>query len=255
MPVLRTTQPSLAISVDLPLSSWTRDGQLGVLTERLLERVRQHGLPVTWAVEHPGETSAVEDVVCWHGDQELALLGDSQWVGAEAGRTRFSQELETRIQTARRAGLGITTLALRETSMNQHLDLLVKHRLTVVRGDGLHTPIAPELVSHAVRFGVWQAAEVARIPQSASWWWSSMPRGVTRILRQAQQGHPMLQIVIQADKLCQTRDWVQVDAVLGHLKRLRDRGQIRLGTIRQLGQHQRITPSSATLAGSIRRTA
>jgi len=255
MSTLRTPQPSLAISIDFPVSSGTGEGKLGVLTERLFARVRHFGLPVTWAVERPGETSAVEDLVSWHGDQELALLGRSEWVGAEAGRTRFSQELETRIQTARRAGIWVTTLALRETSMNEHLDLLVKHRLTVVRGDGFNTPIAPELVSHAVRFGIWQAADVVLVPQTANWWWSNVPRSVQRVVRRARQGRPTPQIVIQAEKLRDARDWAQVDAVLGYVKRLRDRGQIRLGTLRQLGQHQRVTPTSAMLAGSIRRTA
>ena len=244
MTTLRAPFPSLALSIDFPVSQLTSGRERDALSARLFDRLRFYGVPVTWAVERPGETPEIEDRISWHGDHEVALMGGPPWVGFEAGRTRFSQELAARMQTAREAGFTITTLALRETSLTEHLDLLVKHRLTVIRPDGRGAELGSDRVSQSVRFGIWQATEIALIPQASGWWWSQLPRDVQRVIRLALQGKPSPQIVVQADQLASAREWAQFDAVLAYLRRLRDRKQLRLGTIRSLGRRHLVPTRS-----------
>ena len=67
-------------------------------------------LPMTWAVSDPAHSAATSLILQSAIDHELAILGDANWIGPTAGRTRFARELVRRVSQARATGLEVTSL-------------------------------------------------------------------------------------------------------------------------------------------------
>src|SRR5689334_11701122 len=56
------------------------------VARQLITTVDAERLPTTWAVSDPAHSAATALIVKSNVDHELALLGDTNWVGPTAGR-------------------------------------------------------------------------------------------------------------------------------------------------------------------------
>ncbi len=171
------TSGILAISIDLELDVQRRGGDqqqsLETVGRQLTDLLAQYRLPATWAVADPAVSAATDRILATNPAHEIAILGDRTWVGREADRPRFARELTRRATRGRTAGLTISTLLLRGTELDSHLDLAVKQGITaVVRADATpsakwfgraRTEVAP------LRFGLWQLPTQLALPCERDW--------------------------------------------------------------------------------------
>jgi hypothetical protein len=130
-------------------------------------------LPVTWAVSDPAYSAATPLVLRSGVRHELAILGDANWLGPMAGRTRFARELARRVSHARDAGIHVTTLVPRVATIERHVDLVVKQRIAAVAGVGQrHVPGAARgstLSPRALHYGVWELPVAGSLPSGKHW--------------------------------------------------------------------------------------
>ena len=167
-----------AISIDLELDPMRpgRDQQrsLEAVTGNLLKLLGQYRMPATWAVADPAISAATDGLLAADAGHEIAILGDPTWVGHQAGRMRFGRELARRVMHGRAAGIAISTLALRGTELADHLDLLIKHDISVLRSD-YHEHVqgwfARPVVQApaALRFGLWDLPASMQLPGPSRW--------------------------------------------------------------------------------------
>src|SRR5688572_29258321 len=66
--------------------------ELAGVTKQLIDLMDIHGMPATWAVSDPAHSAATSRILRSAVPHELAILGDANWLGQEAGRTRFARE-------------------------------------------------------------------------------------------------------------------------------------------------------------------
>jgi hypothetical protein len=133
------------------------DAELASITRQLLDLADSHRLPVTWAVSDPAFSAATRRILLSDVDHELAILGDANWLGPTAGRTRFARELARRITQSRGAGIHVKTLVPRVASVGRHIDLVVKQQITAISGV---TPTPGSswqtTLPRSIHYGVWE---------------------------------------------------------------------------------------------------
>jgi hypothetical protein len=190
-------------------------------------------LPATWAMSDPAHSAANSLILRSDVSHETAILGDANWIGPTAGRTRFARELARRVTQARATGLEISTLVPRVASISEHIDLVVKQQLSATvaceppdaKGK-LRTPVA-------LHYGVWEFPADSILPVAAKWYaapgWS-LWRRISRTARDAATFH----VVVDAPAM--SEDSGRSERILAWLMRrvatLRDRGLVRVETLR-----------------------
>src|SRR5262245_37156677 len=89
---------AISINLELEIGEQARMGGQGLeaVTLKLVELFDRYQIPATWGVADPAVSAATEVIAGASADHEIALLGESTWVGSTAGRTRFARELERR---------------------------------------------------------------------------------------------------------------------------------------------------------------
>jgi hypothetical protein len=168
-------QGTLVLSIDLELDLEHHDGtiqrRLDEVRSRLVSITRSHGIPATWAVADPMLSAASESILTAGCGHEIAVLGDQAWLGPGCGRARLARELARRFSAPRKAGIPVTTVALRNVEQVADLDLLIAHGVT-----GLCGPATPDLSSlkklapAPIRFGLWQPPAAWTLsPQTHAW--------------------------------------------------------------------------------------
>jgi hypothetical protein len=155
----------------------TREKELAHLTQRLIELTDAQALPVTWAVSDPAYSAATPLILRSAVQHELAILGDENWLGPMAGRTRFARELARRVSHARDAGIQITTLVPRVASIERHIDLVVKQRIAAISGV-LQFNVAGAAhrscqIPRALHYGVWELPVSGSVPSGKHWLYPS----------------------------------------------------------------------------------
>src|SRR4051812_45889318 len=123
------------------------------VAKRLIALADSQRLPVTWAVSDPAHSAATSLIMRSAVEHELAILGDENWVGPTAGRTRFARELIRRLTQARSTGLEITSLVPRVASVDTHIDLVVKQHITAVAGVELASARQHSTAPRALHYG------------------------------------------------------------------------------------------------------
>ena len=127
-----------------------------------------HRLPITWAVSDPAYSAATSRILRSDVDHELAILGDANWLGPTAGRTRFARELARRVSQARGAGIHVKTLVPRVASVERHIDLVVKQQITAISGvDTIPVPSRQTSLPRAIHYGVWELPTSGCMPVEA----------------------------------------------------------------------------------------
>jgi hypothetical protein len=166
---------TLILSIDLELDLEHQDNRLQQrlddLRTRLVDLTKEYRVPATWAVADPALSVATESILATDCGHEIAVLGQRAWLGPGCGRARLGRELARRFAGARKAGIPVGTLALRDVDQILDLDLLLDHGVSAIRGPAVDTPtLARKLGTPPIRFGLWQTPAAVRIPPRTAWW-------------------------------------------------------------------------------------
>lgn len=210
-----------------------RHQELAAVTRKLIAVMEAARFPATWAVSDPAHSAATSLLLKSAVDHELAILGDANWVGPTAGRTRFARELVRRVTQARGAGLNVTTIVPGVASIERHIDLVVKQRITAVAG--LEVPPAAQQFTEprAMHYGVWELPVSASLPLAKQWLTSgkwSMWRRIRRTAREAGAFHLMIDAAAVAAS--GGREERTINWLVRRIAALRERGLIRVETLR-----------------------
>lgn len=219
-------------------------------TQRLIDLFRQFDIPATWAVADPVHSAATERILAASENHELAVRGDSTWVGSKAGRARFARELSRRVLRARAAGLSATTLIPGEAALDDHLDLIVKHGITAVRGMIDHAGTARETAQpHALHFGLWEIPGSLSLPGESRWFAGGGRRlRVRRGIDRAITAKKLFQVVINAPRLSANPKAIRVvERTLHYARKMRDEQFLDVATLADVAARLSNTkPSSPT---------
>jgi len=250
----------LNVTVQLDSTSAThcveRHQTLAEVARQLIATMDAELLPTTWAVSDPAHSAATSLITQSAVDHELAILGDSNWVGPTAGRTRFARELARRLTQARAVGLNVTTLVPSVASVEPHIDLVVKQQITAVAG--LKTlPAAPRIGEpRALHYGVWEVPVSANLPIKANWFSSgkhSLWRRISRSAGDAAAFHLLIDAAAMAAS--GRHDDAIVKWLVHRIATLRDRGLIRVETLRNTAGRLSDIPTVSPQRSILRRVA
>jgi len=252
----------LTISIDLELDIDQRatacQRSLDEVTYALLGFCRRHKLAATWAVADPFVSAATECVTGEGVPHELAILGDPLWVGFLVPRQRFARELDRRVHGARAAGLPLTTLALRRTTLQNDADLLVKQGITAVRTSIVDQDDVVGERPEPLRFGVWKFPVTVSLPSVDNFWaLGGPPRRARRLLRRIVRQGGLMTLAIDGSELVdQGRRGLQiVERVLNYAAQRRDAGELTVETLAATAQRLAATHQSAPSRSILQRVA
>jgi len=230
----------LLISIDLEWDIQQRahaDGRrLEDITARLLEQLSHYRQPATWAVADPTHSAATDAILASDLPHELAVLGDSTWVGPGTSRARFAREISRRFEGARSAGLTVSSLLLKSVRLDDHLDLLVKHGISLLRQSSEAKTSAKLTTTQSLRFGLWKAEESARLPGTSRWLGGGGGYTARRLIKRASLTGKTVHLVIDAPRLIDrgTAGLQLLQGVLRYAEKQRQRGMLQILSARQL---------------------
>jgi hypothetical protein len=235
--ILRGT---LILSIDLELDVEHQEAhlqrRLDEVRSRLVEMTKSAAIPTTWAVADPTLSAASESILSAGCGHELAVLGDRAWIGPGCGRVRLDRELARRFSAPRKAGMAVSTLALRNVEQVVDLNLLLDHGVTALCGPAAeHPALARKLGQPPTRFGLWQPPAAWQLPLQSSWW-SPAAWLVRREIKQAIRRQSLMHVRLDAPRLVGAPDLAldAVAAMLRYVAAKRDAGLLAVETIGQL---------------------
>lgn len=212
--------------------------------ERLLAMLDKCQLSATWAIDEPAYWAFSKRLQAASQTQEIAILASPEWIGSAAGRNVFSQELGRRVLASRAADLNVTTVVPHESAIDDHLDLLVKHEITAVRGivdlDGRATRAAQPNQLH---YGLWEMPGSLALPQRSRWLpggggvWKAR-RGIRRAVATGEIFHVVLDVAALVEGGPKAEQVVQ--RVLQVASQHQAAGELLAMTLSQVAQH--LTP-------------
>lgn len=206
---------------------------LAALTVRLITLTNTHRVPATWAVNDPAHSAATPTILRSETPHELAILGDANWLGPTAGRTRFAHELARRVLQSRAAGLNVTTIVPRVASVQQDIDLIVKHRISAVVGIEVPLHTGQHLaIPRALHYGVWEMPISGKHPMRSSWLWSA-GRILWRQIRRAASDASTFHLVVDVPAVEEEGDRAEhsITWLMRRVAEMRDRGMLQIETL------------------------
>ena len=237
--VQRSQLGLFALSVDVP-------GQLSKQqSHSLFQALRRTRTPATISVPSPGEHELYTRGLAEPLRHDFAILADPTWVSQQAGRTKFARELARRVEVAANKGLDVRTLALAGTELAGNLDLLVKHRISIVRSSG-STGFEPQ----SLRFGVWQAPVSFSISPATRWPFGGIEWAVSRALSKAAKSHDLVHVVTDGTAFSDSSISATLDRILTLVQKRQAKGQITSVTLGGLAESlapQRRTKTSRSV--------
>jgi hypothetical protein len=254
---LALTRGVLAISIDLELDTQRRgiDQQRALedITGRLIQMLGKYNFPATWAVADPAVSAATERLMAAKV-HEIAILGDRSWVGREAGRSRFAREIARRVTRGRAAGMEISTLVVREADPAEHLDIVVKQGLNVVRTATHDARSRGVKQPQPLRFGLWEMPVSLQLPGASRW----APGGgslwiAKRRIGQSAQAPAVFHLVVDSLAMAAKGSAAQgvLDKVLRHAAHFQSRNLLTVATLAataaQLSGERRATSARSIL--------
>lgn len=241
----------VVFSVDVP-----DQGVSGSQVRELFQLFDSRGLPATWAA---GRIHARQVSCCARdsgGSHEVAVLGNADWLPAENNRRTFYRTLVERMRGFRDERVPVTTLAMDDVDLFDHLDLLVKHRISMLRcRSTTAVTVARNLQPRSLRFGVWQAPTALRLSAHGSTgWWAE--RKLLRAIRQCSRQGGIVHLLARADELLDHRRYSSLLERL--LQNVADRVQqdsLQCLTLQQLSRHVQQRPARLTSQSLLGRAA
>jgi hypothetical protein len=249
---VKPAKAALTISVDLQQDADTRGGDR--LVEQLLAVFGDYQIPATWALADPASSEIADQILsadAWH---EAAVLGDSTWVGRDAGRGRFCSELTGKISALRTKGFSATTLIARDAKLDSHFDLAVKQGITAVscvRSGESSKPTRSAPV--ALRFGLWDIPTSCSLPSKSSWPLWSTRGNAKRLIDRAIAQRSVCHLTIDGQSLAANGSSAlrNVERILGHIRRRCDQSLVSVQTMasvaRMLTGGQQSVPARSIL--------
>jgi hypothetical protein len=213
--------------------SLERHRRLADVTRELVELIDSHRLAATWAVGDPAHSATTTLLTLSEIQHEVALLGDRHWLGPEAGRKRFANELARRVSQARATGIQLHTLMPRVAPISEHIDLVVKHGLRALVG--VSAPASSRFqatVPRALHYGVWEFAAAGGLPVQSGWF-SSGRRSFFKSIRRAAAEAATIHLLIDAPAVEQggAKTWNNIARLVHEVGQLRERGLVRVETL------------------------
>lgn len=233
------------LSIDLKEQSAT---SLQAELSQLLKTLQRLQIPATFATPSPGCDGVFEELRGETLRHELAILADTSWVGPQVGRTHFARELARRVEIAQARKAAVRTIAVSDSDLSTNLDLLVKHRISVVRSP-LYTGFQPQ----SLRFGVWQAPVSFTLPLKGRWQFGGAEWAINRALSRASRSQGLVHLVVDLATLREQAELATLERILTTVQR-RNKGLITVVTMQ--GLVERLAPQrSTTSARSVLRVA
>ena len=230
---------SLSIDLELAIGRQTSLGQqrLEGVTACLVELLDNEGISATWGVSNPPLSAARDVILTARSTQEVAVLGERFWLGDGTSPSRLAQEFERRFEGARRAGLDVTTLMLRQTAEHLDLNLLLGHGITAVRGPAVSASSDGSNRSRAMRYGIWQVTSPILVPLSGSWW-QPEPWAFQQRLKKAARDEMPLHLVLDAGRMAELSDLglPAVAALVRKFGQMQESQQLRFVTLGELAR-------------------
>jgi hypothetical protein len=237
--------------------SFEQHSELSEVTRQLIDAAERSRLPVTWAVSDPAHSAATPLILRSNVDHEFAILGDANWIGPMAGRTRFARELARRVAQSRGAGIDVHALVPRAASIERNIDLVVKQQITAVAGVELAQSATRHIATpRALHYGVWEMPVTCRLPQPTTWLstgaWSTWRR-----IRRAAKDASTFHLVIDAPSVCEEgrRARNAVAWLMRRVATLRDRGLVRVETLHGAASRLAAVPTVKPQQSILRRAA
>jgi hypothetical protein len=234
-----------------------RHNELAEVTRQLIEVMETNRLPATWAVSDPAHSAATPFILRSAVEHEFAILGDANWIGPLAGRTRFARELTRRVAQSRAAGIEVHSLVPRAASIERNIDLVVKQQITAVAGSHLPQPAARQIATpRALHYGVWELPITSSLPQPTTWLstgaWSTWRR-----IRRAAKDAAMFHLVLDAPSICNEgrRARSAVAWLMRRVAALRDRGLVGVETLHAAATRLAAVPNVKPQQSILRRAA
>jgi len=250
----------VSISVDLPNSRFENaDAEVAFeLGARLVELFQQNAFPATWAIPDPAASPWARQLAQSSIRHEIALLADSSWAGPSVGRTEFSRELLRRAESVAALGRRLSTLALHELDLQDNLDLLVKHRIPLVRGDAATEARATSqfLKPQSVRFGVWRAPITIALVGRSGWLRTGEVSAARRVIQRSMKEGGFVHLVIDTFRLAGKKlaDVGQIRGLLQFIRQQELRGALEVGPLQEVASRW-IKPRTVVPSRSILRRA
>ncbi|MBP87147.1 MAG: hypothetical protein CMJ64_10585 [Planctomycetaceae bacterium] len=192
----------------------------------LLQTLRRVRTPATLSLPSPGAHELVSRALVEPLQHDFAILADPSWASQQAGRTKFARELARRVNVATSNGIDVRTLALDDTELTGNLDLLVKHRISIVRSHS-QAGFQPQ----SLRFGIWQAPVSFSLPSASRWSLVGVEWAVSRALSKAAKARDLVHIVTDANALSDPSVYSTLDRILTLVQKRQAKGQITAVTL------------------------
>lgn len=210
-----------------------RHQELASVVRQLISTMDASQIPATWAVSDPAHSAATSMLLKSDVDHELAILADANWVGPTAGRTRFAHELVRRVTQARASGIQVSSLVTSVASIETHIDLVVKQQITAVAGLATTSGSRSVAEPRALHYGVWELPVATKLPMESGWF-SSAKRSAWRSIQRAAADASESHLMIDAAAIASAGRGEEAIVVwlMDHVATLRDRGIVRVETMR-----------------------
>lgn len=237
--------------------SLERHNELAEVTRQLIDVMETSRVPVTWAVSDPAHSAATPLILRSSVEHEFAILGDANWIGPMAGRTRFARELTRRVAQARGAGIDVHSLVPRAATVERNIDLVVKQQLTAVAGVESSQPGTRQVPTpRALHYGVWELPITSRLPQPTTWL-STGGWAMWRQIRRAAKDAATFHLLIDAPSICDEgrRARSTVAWLIRRVAGLRDRGLVRIETLHAAATRLSAVPNLKPQQSILRRAA
>jgi hypothetical protein len=231
---------TLALSIDLELDLEHQETddhrRLDDVRRQLIALLGASAAAATWAVADPLLSAATEPVLAAGAGHEVAVLGDRAWVSPGCGRARLIRELDRRFSAARKAGIPVSTLVLRNVEHIIDLDLLLDHGVTALAMPAVEQPASTRrVVERPSRFGLWQPPTAWKLPPHSSWWRPASWR-LRGAINQAIRSRSLLHLRLDGPRLVAAGE--PALATLGQMLTFaaakRDAGQLAIRTLGDL---------------------
>jgi hypothetical protein len=235
----RTATDSSSLKLD-------RLRELHDATRELIDLLAEFDLAATWAVGDPAHSALTAVVAKSLKSHEMALLGDSHWMGRTAGRKRFARELSRRVTQARAAGIDLVTLAPRVAPAEEHFDLVVKHGIRMIVGtDVAASSRGGAITPRIVHYGVWGMSASLRLPLRRAWFPGVVPKQVRMLRRAAAKASAVHWIVHVAAVAEQGRAGMKtITGLLQKVAQLRDESAVQVETLRDVVARLSVLPAA-----------
>ncbi len=251
---------AISISVDLPVHAAGSGSPHDAVdfASGLIELFHQSAFPATWSLADPESAPWTRQLARSPLGHEIALIVDPTWAGPNVSRSQFSQELRRRSEVISGLGRRLTTLVLRETNLQDHLDLLVKYRIPLIR-DGAPSETRPSYnfpQPQSLRFGVWRAPITTTLEGRTHWLNFKETATARRLVSRSIREGGFVHLVIDSQRLAERRrtELGSMQNLLHFIRQHELRGQLAVGPLQQIAARW-IQPRAATPSRSVLRRA